>query len=271
MLHEVLTTEKVPFTYRVAGLGSRFLAWLIDVGFWLLLVVAGFLVQIPLEMARPGVGSAVFLLWFFVAGILFSPLFEWLWQGQTPGKRALGLRVIELRGTSVSFLSALTRNLLRFVDFFPLCYAAGATAGLCDPKQRRLGDWAAGTLVVHDQRQAGPIRVVDTAQTGEGRAEDLASRQRLMTLTRAQKQAMLDLCLRRNQLRVADRAKLFRALAQYLDAEVGLAGFAHESDERFVLRMAALLSERGPGEADLTPTRARSAGPRRVAAGERAP
>jgi uncharacterized RDD family membrane protein YckC len=270
VIHEVLTTEKVPFTYRVAGLGSRFLAWLIDLVFWLLLVVGGMMLRVPLEIARPGVGDAAMLLWIFLVSFLFSPLFEWLWQGQTPGKRALGIRVIELRGTSVSFLSTVIRNLVRFADFLPICYATGAVAAMCDPKQRRLGDWAAGTLVVHDQRQARPIRVVDAGQTAEGRAEDLAARQRLVNLTREHKQTLLDLCLRRNQLRVAERAKLFRALAEYLDAELGLAAHANESDERFVLRMAALLSERGPIEADLAPTRGRSVGPRRVAARESA-
>lgn len=257
MLHEVLTTEKVPFVYRVAGLGSRALAWLIDFGLIVILYLVGLFAGEALQRGRSGVGQAFFDLWAFAVSVGYFLLFEWLWQGQTPGKRAMNIRVIQLRGTSVTFLASTVRNLVRMVDMLAPFYLVGVTAAALDPKQRRLGDLAAGTLVVHVQRKARPIRVVETAKSEASRADEQAARQRLLALTRDQKQTLLDLALRREQLRIEDRARLFRAVADHLRAEFGLAADVHESDERFVVRMAALLSERGPLEADLAAPRGR--------------
>jgi uncharacterized RDD family membrane protein YckC len=257
MLHEVLTTEKVPFVYRVAGLGSRSLAWMIDFSLVVLIYLAGIMVGIVWDIGMAGLGDAIIFLWIFAVNFGYFLLFEWLWQGSTPGKKALGIRVIQLRGTSVNFLSATIRNVVRMVDLMFPFYTLGVAVAACDAKQRRLGDFAAGTLVVHVQRKAQPIRVMEAAKSEASRVDEQAARQRLMALTREQKQTLLDLALRREQLRIEDRAKLFRALAEYFRGELGLAADVHESDERFVVRLAALLSERSPLEADLQAPRGR--------------
>src|SRR5439155_9888410 len=110
MRHEVLTTEQVPFSYRIAGIGCRFLAWLVDSGFLLVLGFMGVMVGSVVEAGRPGLGQAVISVWVF--GLLWGYflLFEWLWHGQTPGKRLLGIRVIHERGTSIAFAQAAVRN-----------------------------------------------------------------------------------------------------------------------------------------------------------------
>src|SRR5260370_9885669 len=94
MLHQVITTEKVPFTYRVAGLGSRFLAWLVDAGMIVILGTAGICAGSVLEIGRQGLGMAIVLLWFFALSWGYFLVFDCLWHGQTPEQRCLGIRVI---------------------------------------------------------------------------------------------------------------------------------------------------------------------------------
>src|SRR5262245_51385462 len=106
MLHRVLSSEKVPFTYRVAGLGARFVAWLIDLGVIAILLGLGFGVGMGWELMREGFGVGVALVATFFVQWGYFVFFEWLWHGQTPGKQALGIRVIQWRGTAVTFPQA---------------------------------------------------------------------------------------------------------------------------------------------------------------------
>src|SRR5438128_856954 len=99
VFHEVITTERVPFRHRVAGVGSRFLAAWIDLAIIVVLLVMGIAVGVVVEIGRPGLAEAVIALWIFGLQWGYFVLFEWLWFGQTPGKRAVGLRVINLDGT----------------------------------------------------------------------------------------------------------------------------------------------------------------------------
>ena len=258
ILHEVLTTERTPFSYRVAGLGSRTLAWLIDFLLMLFLWGAGFLffVLTPLEAVMPGMGDALALLWIFAVYWGYFLLFEWLWNGQTLGKRALGIRVIQRKGTALTFYHSAVRNIVRFVDslpgwpfvLWPGCYAVGFAVAACNRKNRRLGDLAADTLVVHVEQGAKPIRAFVEARSAADRARLNLWRQRLGALAREQKQTLLDLCLRRDQLRVAERTQLFRSAAQFFESRLELAPEEYESDEKFVLQLAAVLSEQGPPE-----------------------
>jgi uncharacterized RDD family membrane protein YckC len=250
--HEVLTTEKVPFSYRVAGLGSRFLAWLIDLVAIIGLDFMGSVVGSVLTVGRPGLGAAVILIWLFTVTWGYFLLFEWLWNGQTPGKRILGIRVIQWRGTSITFFQSIVRNFLRFVDALPLPMPLGPglvgfVVAASNREQRRLGDLAADTLVVHVERNTKPILALYDAPTEADRQRLALLRQRLTQLDRQQKQTLLDLCLRRDQLRVLERARLFQATAQFFQKRFDLAPEEHESAEKFVLQMAAVLGER-PGD-----------------------
>ena len=246
IFHEVLTTERVPFTYRVAGLGSRALAWLIDFAIILVLWAAGALFTRPLELAREGVGDALLYLWIFAVYWGYFSIFEWLWNGQTLGKRALGIRVIQWKGTALTFIHAAVRNIVRFVDALPGLYAVGFAVAACNRENRRLGDFAADTLVVHVEQRATPIRTLVDGRTAADKGRIALWRQRLASLEREQKQTLLDLCLRRDQLRVAERTRLFRSAAQYFESRLELSPDEYESDEKFVLQLAAVLSEQGP-------------------------
>lgn len=241
LLHEVISTEKVPFTYRVAGMGSRLLAWMADTCAIILLVTMGVLLAGVLETGRSGLGDAVMYLWSFTLWWGYYLLFEWLWQGQTPGKRLAGIRVIQWEGTSITFFQSAVRNLLRVVDMLPLGYGLAFAIAVCNREHRRLGDLAAGTLVVHIEGKAQPIRVLHEDQAA-GLPNEPTLRHRLGQLDRAQKQLLLDLCLRRNQLRVHDRAQLFHLVAEYLQARFELAAAEHQSDEKFVLQLLSAIS-----------------------------
>ncbi len=249
--HRVLTTENVPFSYRVAGLGSRFLAWLIDLLFILGLDAMGLFFGAVLMVGMPGLGSAFFLLWNFAVLWGYFFLFEWLWHGQTPGKALMGIRVIQWRGTAMNFFQAATRNLLRVVDSLPIPLPLGPgllgfAVAACNREQRRLGDLAADTLVVHVEKKSQPILTLPDGR-GEVERQRLAMlRQRLGQLDREQKQTLLDLCLRREQLRVAERARLFQSAADFCERRLNLTPGEYESAEKFVLQMAAVLGER-PG------------------------
>lgn len=250
--HEVVTTEKVPFNYRVAGLGSRFLAWLIDLLAIVGLDFVGLVVGSVLILGRPGLGFALFTIWQFVVLWGYFLFFEWLWQGQTPGKYLLGIRVIQWRGTAITFFHSAVRNLLRVADSLPVPLPLGPgllgfVVAACNREQRRLGDLAADTLVVHVERNVRPILALPDARSEADRQRLLVLRQRLGQLDREQKQTLLDLCLRRDQLRVLERARLFQAAAQFVEKRLELAPDEHESAEKFVLQMAAVLGER-PGE-----------------------
>jgi uncharacterized RDD family membrane protein YckC len=251
MLHRVLSSEKVPFTYRVAGLGARFVAWLIDLGVIAVLLGLAFGVGMGWELMREGFGVGVALVATFVVQWGYFVFFEWLWHGQTPGKQALGIRVIQWRGTAVTFPQAAVRNILRVVDGLPLlipdivpvAYGVGFLAAACNRENRRLGDLAAGTLVVYVENRPRPVRTVPAPATAEAlRVRAALARQRLETLDRRQRQTLLDLCLRRDQLRLRERARLFSDVAEYFRQRLGLAPEQYESDERFLLEMAAVLT-----------------------------
>lgn len=255
MLHQIITSEKVPIRYRVAGLGSRFLAWLIDLALMLLMIAAVFVAGLVLEIRREGFGFGLFVVVSFAIQWGYFVLFEWLWHGQTPGKAALGIRVLQWNGTGVTFTQSAVRNVLRVVDglpllipdVMPLTYGVGFLVASCNREQRRLGDLAAGTLVVFNDVQPGPIRVLHGIETEEQKQRTARAKQRVEQLQRAQKQVILDLCLRRNQLRLRERARLFAAVAEYFRQRLGVAPAEYESDEKFVLEMAALLTA-GPRE-----------------------
>jgi uncharacterized RDD family membrane protein YckC len=150
------TPEGVDLELVLAGLGSRLVATLVDylvkgavlIALWVIGATigggdaGGFLVALLI------VGS--FLVWFG-----YDVAFETLASGRTPGKRAAGLRVVRLGGEPVGFLASAVRNLLRLVDSLPGIYAVGAVCILFSPRNQRLGDLAAGTLVVRERRALG--------------------------------------------------------------------------------------------------------------------
>ena len=153
------TPENVAFGYSVAGIGSRFLAALVDTTLIALLQLVVIIVSaVGLNAANlsdvigPWV-SAIFGLLAFLLFWGYYIFFEMLWNGQSPGKRWVGLRVIRVDGTPVTLAESVIRNLVRLIDFLPFGYGVGVVTMFVNEQARRLGDLAAGSLVVHDGGQ----------------------------------------------------------------------------------------------------------------------
>lgn len=144
------TPEGVDLLLRPAGLVPRALAFAVDLAIRGAILLALF-ISLGL-LGKFGMGLGALLL--FLVQWWYMVLFEVLNQGRTPGKHWLGLRVVHDDGTPVGWASSLTRNLLRFVDLLPFGYFLGALSCLGHPAFKRLGDIAAGTLVVYQEKPA---------------------------------------------------------------------------------------------------------------------
>jgi uncharacterized RDD family membrane protein YckC len=157
---DIQTPENVAFGYQVAGIGSRFLATILDTLLIILLQIVILLVVFLIMGAFDGGAFAdqlsawVFAIFGLVAAVFswgYYIFFEMLWNGQSPGKRWVGLRVIRGDGTPITLSESLIRNLARLVDFLPAGYGIGVITMFIDKQSRRLGDIAANTLVIHDR------------------------------------------------------------------------------------------------------------------------
>ena len=193
---EIPTPEGIELNLRLAGPVARALAWAVD----LLLRVAVFTVLgIPLAMLG-NVGGGIYLILWFGLEWLYPTLFEVYFGGATPGKRALALMVLHSDGTPVGLPASLTRNLLRAVDFLPFLYGFGLLAMVLSRDFQRLGDIAAGTVVVYRELdlqhgaipQAVPLQPTRPLSAAEQRTLlDLAARSQVLTPERAQELASL--------------------------------------------------------------------------------
>ncbi len=150
----VATPEGIELSLHPAGPVPRAMAWLVDAA---LKLGATILLSATLPFAgRFGIG--VMLVGLFLLTWLVPAWFEANW-GATPGKRIIGLRVLHDDGTPVGWPAALTRNLLAFADFLPMAYGFGLASMLMTRDFKRLGDLAAGTIVVHLGRRSEERRI----------------------------------------------------------------------------------------------------------------
>ncbi|HET8646111.1 MAG TPA: RDD family protein, partial [Vicinamibacteria bacterium] len=149
----VLTPEHVEIRLQPAGLGSRFLAVSID--FFLAAAISTGLamvfMRLPAAIGYPLWATASFLVMWG-----YHVYFEARHEGRSPGKRTLGLRVVDGRGLPLTVSQSFVRNVVRVLDSAPAFYGLGALFSLLDPHRRRLGDVAADTLVVAEGRSADP-------------------------------------------------------------------------------------------------------------------
>jgi uncharacterized RDD family membrane protein YckC len=153
-VRNVYTPEGVALRLPAAGPVPRAVAWVIDTAIrWGILLLASLLLSLLGDA-----GYGLYLLVYFVVFWGYPILCEVLFDGQTPGKRALELRVIADDGAPVGWLASITRNLLRTVDFLPVGYGMGLVASFADPWGRRLGDMVAKTMVIHAPRDRQTLR-----------------------------------------------------------------------------------------------------------------
>jgi len=168
--HVIETPENISFDYQVAGIGSRFLAILVDTliqgALYLALAVVYVLVEAVLGTATRDSPSSVaqwipaiiLLVTLFVIQFGYFIIFEITLGGRTPGKELAGLRVIKESGQPLTALDSIIRNLVRIIDFLPFGYGVGVIAMFFNARSKRLGDFAAGTLVVRVDK---PVKLIE--------------------------------------------------------------------------------------------------------------
>jgi uncharacterized RDD family membrane protein YckC len=142
------TPEGIVLELRPAGLAVRYYAFALD---WVIRLAVIYAAAM-LSAAFQGIGFAFWIIFVFLLEWFYPVAFELSASGATPGKRALGLRVVMDNGLPVTAAASMTRNLLRVADFLPLGYAGAIVCVLLRADGKRLGDLAAGTLVVHQPR-----------------------------------------------------------------------------------------------------------------------
>jgi uncharacterized RDD family membrane protein YckC len=156
------TPEQTSIEFPLAGIGSRFLAVLIDSAIQVgaLMVLGLIFVGAVFGFRGAGVGGfsaagvwavAILILVYFLLMYGYFILFESIWNGQTPGKRLTHIRVIKDSGQPITVIDAVGRNLLRIIDQLPFAYGIGVLCAWISPRSKRLGDYVAGTVVVHEK------------------------------------------------------------------------------------------------------------------------
>ena len=148
------TPEQVSLEFHLAGIGSRFMAVFVDsliqMVLLLVLVFAEALAFSGMRMFGKW-GVALLVIGIFVVYWGYFALFEGFMRGQTPGKRAVGIRVVKDSGRGIKFSEAVTRNFIRLIDFLPSFYIFGLISMLVSKEKKRIGDYVAGTVVVHEK------------------------------------------------------------------------------------------------------------------------
>jgi uncharacterized RDD family membrane protein YckC len=151
------TPEQTSVEFQLAGVGSRALAHALDsllliAAFIVLALIAGLVAYarfLPQVSKLWGYAILIFIVFLMQAG--YYAFFETVWNGQTPGKRWSHLRVMMESGRPVDTQAAILRNLMRIVDALPTLYAIGIITSLISPKNKRIGDYVAGTVVVQEK------------------------------------------------------------------------------------------------------------------------
>ncbi|MCU7906049.1 MAG: RDD family protein [Candidatus Thiodiazotropha sp. (ex Epidulcina cf. delphinae)] len=210
--------EGVLLDFRLAGPVVRACAWAIDAALRGLL----YLILALLMALFGGVGTALMLIGFFLIEWFYPVVFE-IYNGATPGKRAMGILVIQDNGTPVTPSASVIRNLLRAADFLPFLYAAGLVTMLINREFKRLGDLAAGTLVVYRDRQQERIQppVSATSKPPVELSEDeqltlLAFAERGETLSIGRRRELAELLSDQTGLRGGDAVEALYAYANWI-------------------------------------------------------
>ena len=186
---------------------------------------------------------------YFAISLLYGILTEWLWKGQTIGKRLLGLRVVEANGLRLRPSQIVIRNLMRFVDLLPGLYLVGGVCSVLSARRQRLGDIAAGTIVIRilERTQPDVDQLLGRKFNSLAEVRHLAARLR-QKVSPEVAHLCLEAILRRDQIQPAARLVLFREYAGYLKTLVPYPAEIIEqlTDEQYVANVVDVLFRRAP-------------------------
>jgi len=254
-LLRVRTPEGVVFSFHLATPVGRLAAWAIDKA---AVMAAWSLVSALIALLgvfSPDVAQGVMFIGYFAVATGYGIALEWVWNGQTLGKRVMHLRVMDESGLPLRFSQVVVRNLLRAVDALPVAYLLGGLAALASRKAQRLGDVAAATIVVHD----APPGLGMSAGFEPAKYNSLRSHQHIAARLRAGTspgvaQAALQALARRERFDPEARLAVFRELADHFRQAGHLPPEIEEgiSDEQLVRNVVEVLfltaSRRPPAE-----------------------
>ena len=211
------TPEQTALEFPLAGIGSRSLALAIDTLLQIgVMIVLGILAGlVSLAGFFPQFGKqwtyAILILVGFISQFGYFAFFETIWNGRTPGKRWTHLRVITDSGRPIGTQEAILRNLMRIVDALPSIYAVGIITSLISPQNKRIGDYVAGTVVVHERAAEGGQTIWDSPAI-----QTLAAPQS-RTLSPAELQLVEAFLERRTSLQEDIRRNMARQIAERLN------------------------------------------------------
>lgn len=255
------TPELVSIEMPLAGIGSRFIALLVDYLIW----GAGFTVLvIVLALILPNIGVlswfkaqwavAIAIFGFFLVNWGYFTLFEAFWNGRTPGKRVARIRVIQRSGRPIGIFESMARNLVRYIDQLPGFYVVGVITMFVTHQHQRLGDLAAGTLVVRDREEESLL----WGETGthtftapqyaaiappEPHAALMQPASEIAKLSPADLEVLEGFFARRLDMSMATRQMLAQRIAAAIQAKSGLVQPADISIETFLEATARQLRD----------------------------
>jgi uncharacterized RDD family membrane protein YckC len=264
------TPELVGIQHPLAGIGSRGIALMVDSlvqGFCFVAILVVVLLLVTALPALPSIRHAAGLgdpaKWAIAVMVLIPFLLQWgyftlfeaFWNGQTPGKRVLKLRVIQQSGRPIGLFESMARNLIRIIDMVPGFYMIGAICIFSTRRQQRLGDLVAGTLVVHSVPVETPLASESTRtftaaalerplQPVPIRTLDLPA-DAIARLSRADLQLIESFLVRRLDLPLDVRAKLAERLSQGMATKMAIEKPSGTSDETFLEALIAGMREVG--------------------------
>lgn len=234
------TPEQTSLEYPLAGVGSRFLAVALDTliqwGAGLVLFTV-FIIVLPLGKFWEGTinwAVAVLILGMFLLMFGYFAIFEAIWNGQTPGKRLTRLRVIQDSGRPITVYQAILRNLLRIADYLPGMYLAGIISILVSKQNKRLGDFVAGTVVVHEKPFEQSQMTWETPQA----ETTSASQFNVSRLTTEELRLIESFLQRRDYLSAEVRGTLARQIAARIAEKLALAPEERPAPEAFLEEIA---------------------------------
>jgi uncharacterized RDD family membrane protein YckC len=232
------TPEHVLVRLLPAGAGSRFLALLVDVAIVLALTLG--IDRLCALVLPEGLGNALTASAALVISLGYHMWFEVRGNGQTPGKKAAGLRVVDGRGLPIRLEQSFVRNLVRTLDFVPLLYGLGAIVAAVDRDRRRLGDIVADTLVVRERAPLVPPAEILSRPSDNSLAVARVVRRVRSEIGLEEREFLLTLLLRADRLEPTARYDLMEEVGRYYREKLGVDD-PHLSGERLVRGVTALL------------------------------
>jgi uncharacterized RDD family membrane protein YckC len=257
------TPELVSIEMPLAGIGSRFIALLVDYLIWgaglVVLTVLGIALLPALHTfnrisAQWAEAIVIFIV--FVVNWGYFTLFEAFWNGRTPGKRVAKIRVIQRSGRSIGLVESMARNLVRYVDQLPFFYAVGVIAMFVTRQHQRLGDLAAGTLVVRDSEPDSPLwadtgsrtftaQIFQQVPIPEPHTTVVLPAMSIAKLSSMDLEVLEGFFARRLDMSLATRHALAERIASAIRAKSGLEMPAGASVETFLEAVARQLRDQG--------------------------